>query len=160
MSAVASRELLFLANAGTIHVHPLAVDLLFLTLLAYCAHARFQCLTLLQQPGGTLLCALLRAVLGLDHSVTPGPVHNRRISPGAHELGMRYRFEVSGSNIGPGSAPYERNCLIRLNYKEFIAGQRYSLEVGDVGFRAWAKLYDDQRRMVASGRESGCSSGV
>ncbi|NHN77146.1 hypothetical protein HA520_07540 [Azotobacter chroococcum] len=83
-----------------------------------------------------------------------------QVSPGAHELGMRYRFEVSGSNIGPDSAPYERNCLIRLNYKKFTAGQRYSLEVGDVGFRAWARLYDDQRRMVASGRESGCSSGV
>ena len=83
-----------------------------------------------------------------------------QVSPGSHELGMRYRFEVSGSNIGPGSAPYERNCLIRLTYKEFAAGRRYSLEVGEVGFRPWAKLYDDRRQEVASGRESGCSSGA
>ncbi|WP_349572251.1 hypothetical protein [Azotobacter salinestris] len=83
-----------------------------------------------------------------------------QVSPGTHELGMRYRFEVAGSNIGPNSEPHERNCLIRLNYEAFAPGQRYSLEVGEVGFRAWARLYDDQRRMVASGRESGCSSGV
>jgi len=83
-----------------------------------------------------------------------------QISPGTHELGMRYRFEVAGSNIGPGSAPYERDCLIRLTYKEFAAGQRYSLEVGKVGFRPWARLYDERRQEVASGRESGCSSGA
>jgi len=83
-----------------------------------------------------------------------------QVSPGAHELGLRYRFEVDGSNIGPNSPPYERNCLIRLNYAEFTAGERYSLEVGKVGFRPWARLYDEQRQEVARGRESGCGTGV
>lgn len=79
-----------------------------------------------------------------------------QVSPGAHKLGMRYRFEVDAFNIGPNSEPLERDCLIRLNYAQFTAGQRYSLEVGKVGFRPWARLYDAERRELARGQESGC----
>lgn len=79
-----------------------------------------------------------------------------QVPPGAHRLGMRYRFEVDANNIGPDSDAHERDCLIRLNYGKFAAGQRYSLEVGQVGFRPWAKLYDAERRELARGKESGC----
>lgn len=79
-----------------------------------------------------------------------------QVPPGAHQLSMRYRFEVDTYNIGPDSPPHERDCLIRLDYGKFAAGQRYSLEVGQTGFRPWARLYDAERRVLARGKESGC----
>nr|WP_165840784.1 hypothetical protein [Pseudomonas sp. SDI] len=37
-----------------------------------------------------------------------------------------------------------------------LAGQRYQLEAGSIGFRPWAKLYDEQRKLVGTGLPAGC----
>ncbi|WP_137886101.1 hypothetical protein [Pseudomonas sp. 2FE] len=79
-----------------------------------------------------------------------------QVSPGQHELRVRFQFAVDASNIGPNSPAHQRDCKLELNYPQFAAGQRYRLEAGSIGFRPWAKLYDDRHRLLARARETGC----
>ncbi|MEF9896705.1 MAG: hypothetical protein RR736_18605 [Pseudomonas sp.] len=79
-----------------------------------------------------------------------------QVSPGSHELTVRYLFPVTPSNIGPDSEPLWRDCQLNLKFKDFNAGQRYQLEAGSIGFRPWAKLYDDQRNLLSKGAPAGC----
>ncbi len=79
-----------------------------------------------------------------------------QVSPGRHELEMRLEFEVGGHDIGQGSTSYRRTCLLKLAYGDFTAGARYQLEAGGIGFRPWARLYDERNREVAKARESRC----
>ena len=78
------------------------------------------------------------------------------VSPGSHELTVRYLFPVTPSNIGPVSEPLWRDCQLSVKFKDFNAGQRYQLEAGSIGFRPWAKLYDEQRNLVSKGLPAGC----
>lgn len=77
-----------------------------------------------------------------------------QVEPGAHELGVQYRFGVEATNVG-GDA-LERACRLTLAYDGFKAGQRYRLEAGGIGFRPWARLYDDKHFLLARGVERGC----
>ncbi|MCO6056133.1 hypothetical protein NG726_05560 [Pseudomonas sp. MOB-449] len=79
-----------------------------------------------------------------------------QVPPGRHELEVRLEFEVSGQDIGQGTSSYRRTCLLKLAYGDFAAGERYQLEAGGIGFRPWARLYDQQNREVAKARESRC----
>ncbi|MCY1533957.1 hypothetical protein D9M68_693110 [compost metagenome] len=79
-----------------------------------------------------------------------------QVSPGAHELQAHLHFSVDASNIGANSQPLPRDCQVLLKYADFSAGQRYRLEAGNIGFRAWSKLYDAQNRLLARGREGRC----
>lgn len=79
-----------------------------------------------------------------------------QVSPGNHQLTVRYQFAVAPSNIGPVSEPLWRDCQLNLKFNDFSAGQRYSLQTGSIGFRPWARLYDEQRREVGSGLPAGC----
>lgn len=79
-----------------------------------------------------------------------------QVEPGAHQLGMRYRFEVSPSDIGGDSQPLERTCRLQLDYADFTAGSRYRLDAGRHGFRPWAKLYDEQGQLLGRAEEKGC----
>ena len=63
-----------------------------------------------------------------------------QVPPGSRKLEMRYRFEVNGANVGPGSNPLPRDCKLTLEYDKFTAGARYRLVAGGYGFRPWAKL--------------------
>jgi len=81
-----------------------------------------------------------------------------QVSPGAHQLQARLRFDVAASNIGGDSEPLPRDCQLVLDYAGFNAGQRYRLEAGNIGFRAWSKLYDEQNRVLARGREGRCGA--
>nr|WP_319527085.1 hypothetical protein [Pseudomonas laurentiana] len=78
------------------------------------------------------------------------------VSPGSHELTVRYQFPVAPGNIGPVSEPLWRDCQLNVKYKDFNAGQRYQLEAGSIGLNPWVKLYDDQRRLVGRGSPAGC----
>ncbi|MNC77496.1 hypothetical protein D3C75_1294640 [compost metagenome] len=69
---------------------------------------------------------------------------------------MRYLFPVTPSNIGPVDEPLWRDCQLNVKFKDFSAGQRYQLEAGSIGFRPWAKLYDEQRKVVGKGQPAGC----
>ncbi|UVE17857.1 hypothetical protein NVV93_00195 [Pseudomonas sp. LS44] len=79
-----------------------------------------------------------------------------QVEPGSHELQARLSFAVDGSDVGPGSPALPRNCQVRLKYAEFAAGQRYRLVAGNIGFRPWAKLYDERNQVLAKGREGRC----
>lgn len=79
-----------------------------------------------------------------------------QVTPGRHELEVRLEFEVGGTDIGQSSSGYKRTCLLKLAYGDFAAGERYQLEAGGIGFRPWARLYDEQSREVAKARESRC----
>lgn len=78
------------------------------------------------------------------------------VAPGSHELTVRYQFAVQPTNIGPDAEPLWRDCQLSLTFKDFSAGQRYQLQAGNIGFRPWAKLYDEQRNVVGMGRPAGC----
>ncbi|CAD5106725.1 PA0061/PA0062 family lipoprotein [Zestomonas carbonaria] len=79
-----------------------------------------------------------------------------QVPPGRHALQARLLFAVAGSDIGPDSEAMPRNCQVRLEYADFAAGERYRLVAGNIGFRAWAKLYDAQNQVLAKGREGRC----
>lgn len=78
------------------------------------------------------------------------------VEPGSHELTVRYQFTVAPSNIGPQAAPLSRDCQLNIKYSSFNAGERYQLEAGSLGFTPWAKLYDQQRRLVGRAQPAGC----
>jgi hypothetical protein len=78
------------------------------------------------------------------------------VQPGSHQLTVRYQFPVQATNIGPDAVPLWRDCQLNLKFKDFNAGQRYQLQAGSIGFRPWAKLYDEQRNVVGQGTPAGC----
>ena len=78
------------------------------------------------------------------------------VQPGSHELTVRYQFAVEPGNIGPNAEPLWRDCRLNVKFKDFNAGQRYQLQAGSIGFRPWAKLYDEQRKVVGQGIPAGC----
>ena len=80
------------------------------------------------------------------------------VQPGSHELKVRYQFAVQPTNIGPTSEPLWRDCQLSVKFKEFNAGQRYQLQAGNNGFRPWAKLYDQQQKVIGQGTPAGCQS--
>jgi hypothetical protein len=79
-----------------------------------------------------------------------------QVTPGQHELHMFLQFNVAPTNIGPDSQGLERTCVLKLDYPEFAAGQRYNLVAGSIGFRPWAKLYDQQNQLLARAKEGRC----
>jgi hypothetical protein len=78
------------------------------------------------------------------------------VQPGSHELTVRYQFTVAPDNIGPQAPPLSRDCQLNIKYANFNAGERYQLEAGSLGFTPWAKLYDQQRRLVGRAQPAGC----
>ncbi len=81
-----------------------------------------------------------------------------QVEPGAHQLGMHYRFQVEAANVG-GDA-LERECRLTLDYDRFGAGQRYRLVAGGYGFRPWARLYDEKDFLLARSVERGCGDSL
>ncbi|MBD7976759.1 MULTISPECIES: PA0061/PA0062 family lipoprotein [Pseudomonas] len=81
-----------------------------------------------------------------------------QIEPGAHELAVRYHFEVKPTNIGAVEQPHRRDCRLTLAYNDFAPGQRYRLQAGKHGFRPWIRLYDPYDQLLARGLERGCLS--
>jgi len=78
------------------------------------------------------------------------------VQPGSHELTVRYQFPVAATNIGPDAEPLWRDCQLNLKFKDFNAGERYQLQAGNIGFRPWAKLYDQQRKVIGQATPAGC----
>lgn len=79
-----------------------------------------------------------------------------QVSPGRHELQLRFQHEVSGGGRDPLAEPLQITCILRVRYHGFAAGQRYRLEARPLGMRAAAWLYDSQRRVVAEGEILRC----
>ncbi|UCJ17890.1 hypothetical protein K5Q02_05825 [Pseudomonas sp. MM211] len=82
-----------------------------------------------------------------------------QVTPGAHELDMRFRFEVSSGGGGSiMSEPQELTCDIRIRYDDFKAGQRYRVEARSIVMRGQAILYDAERNVLARGKNLRCGS--
>jgi hypothetical protein len=79
-----------------------------------------------------------------------------QVQPGSHELKVRYQFPVQPSNIGPNAQTLWRDCQMNVKFSDFNAGERYQLQAGNIGFRPWAKLYDQQRKVIGRGTPAGC----
>ena len=78
------------------------------------------------------------------------------VQPGSHELKVRYQSPVQPSNIGPNAETLWRDCQINVKFDDFNAGERYQLQAGNIGFRPWARLYDQQRKVIGKGTPAGC----
>ena len=80
-----------------------------------------------------------------------------QVSPGSHELEVRFDFEViSGGGLGMQAEPQERMCYMIVHYDQFQAGQRYRLEARNLAFTPSARLYNAKREVVAEDRRANC----
>ena len=60
------------------------------------------------------------------------------LTPGSHDVRVRYYFEIPGSAGGTGllgESRWER-CILGVRYDSFTRGERYTFEAAPRGFRA------------------------
>jgi hypothetical protein len=77
-----------------------------------------------------------------------------QVTPGSHELTVRFDFEVPGG--GSDLFDEARNgCAMIIKYDHFEAGQRYLLEARSMAFTP-ARLYNAKREIVAEARQINC----
>ena len=101
-------------------------------------------------PGGKLMMAER-----LDHQrLRDGRFF--QVTPGSHELRVRFDFEVFGGGGSLMTGPVERLCYLTIRYDHFEAGQRYVLEGRSLAFTPSARLYNAKREIVAEDREVNC----
>ena len=79
-----------------------------------------------------------------------------QVSPGSHELMVRFDYEVFIGGMSQFSNPQERLCYITLNYADFQPGQRYRLQARSLGFNAYARLYSAEGKVLAQERQVNC----
>ncbi|MBB3103279.1 hypothetical protein [Azomonas macrocytogenes] len=71
-----------------------------------------------------------------------------QVTPGAHELEVRYDFEVIGGG-GRDTGKYRRSCQLVVHYDAFQAGQRYRIAAYSLGFNPYAFLQDAAHQDLA-----------
>jgi hypothetical protein len=82
-----------------------------------------------------------------------------QLPPGPHQLQLRLQFALPGANgLDHSGAGSLRTCLFNLDYGHFQAGQRYTVNAGQQGYRGWVRLYDAQRQLLAHGRQLRCGA--
>ena len=79
-----------------------------------------------------------------------------QVTPGRHELMVRFDFEIFVGGMGMFSDPQERLCYVTLDYDDFQPGQRYRLQARSLGFNAYTRLYNAAGKMVAEERQVNC----
>lgn len=79
-----------------------------------------------------------------------------QVTPGSHELMVRFDFEVFVGGMGMFSDPQERLCYVTVDYDNFQPGQRYRLQARSLGFNAYARLYNAAGKVVAEERQVNC----
>ena len=79
-----------------------------------------------------------------------------QVTPGSHELKVRFDFEVFGGGGSLMTGPVERLCYLTIRFDHFEAGQRYLLEGRSLAFTPSARLYNAKREIVAEDREYNC----
>lgn len=84
------------------------------------------------------------------------------LDPGAHNLQVRFRYEVPGSASSAGllGEPQFRTCILGLDYADFAAGNAYRLVADRRGIRpaGWLESADNQR--LARARILRCGPGA
>lgn len=80
-----------------------------------------------------------------------------QVSPGSHELMLRFDFEVpTGGSLNGFGQTADRTCFITLQYDHFEAGQRYRLEGRSLAFTPNIRLYNAARQLLAEERSVNC----
>lgn len=79
-----------------------------------------------------------------------------QVTPGGHELMVRFDYEVMVGGRSLFSDPQERLCYITLDYDNFQPGQRYRLQARSLGFNAYARLYNAQGEVLTEERRVNC----
>ena len=79
-----------------------------------------------------------------------------QVTPGSHELRVRFDFEVFGGGGALMTGPVERLCYMYIRYDHFEAGQRYTLEGRSLAFTPSARLYNAKREIVAEDYDYNC----
>ena len=79
-----------------------------------------------------------------------------QLGPGAHELQLRFQFEVPGGGVD--HEPRQTTCLLRVRYADFVAGQRYRIEARPLQYRAQAWLYGEDRQILARAEVLRCGA--
>ena len=79
-----------------------------------------------------------------------------QVTPGSHELMVRFDYEVFIGGMSQFSNPQERLCYLTLNYADFHPGQRYRLQARSLGFNAYARLFNAEGKVVAEERLVNC----
>lgn len=79
-----------------------------------------------------------------------------QVTPGSHEMMVRFDFEVFGGGGGLMTGPIERLCYLTIRFDHFEAGQRYLLEGRSLAFTPSARLYNAKREIVAEDSEVNC----
>lgn len=70
--------------------------------------------------------------------------NNLQITPGAHELLVRYQYD-SRQGSGLFGEPRQVTCQLRVRYAQFAAGQHYRLEARPLALKAQGWLYGADR---------------
>jgi len=79
-----------------------------------------------------------------------------QVTPGSHELVVRFDFETFAGKLGRIIEPRVRLCYLTVRYDHFEAGQRYRLEARSLSFDASARLYNAKGEIVAEDRQVNC----
>ena len=79
-----------------------------------------------------------------------------QVTPGSHELTVRFDFEVPGGGSVLFDGGTERLCYMIIKYDHFDAGQRYLLEARSMAFTPEARLFNAKREIVAEARQINC----
>ena len=79
-----------------------------------------------------------------------------QVTPGSHEISVRFDFEVFGGGGALMTGPAERLCYLYIRYDHFEAGQRYTLEGRSLAFTPSARLYNVKREIVAEDYDYNC----
>lgn len=101
-------------------------------------------------PGGKVLMADR-----LDNQRLPDGRYFQ-VTPGRHELTVRFDFEVMGGGMLMTTEPRERLCYMTVPYEHFEAGQRYRLEARSLAFTPSARLLNARGEIVATERAIHC----
>jgi hypothetical protein len=79
-----------------------------------------------------------------------------QVTPGSHELTVRFDFEVPGGGSDLFDGGSERLCYMIIRYGHFDAGQRYLLEARSMAFTPEARLFNAKREIVAEASQINC----
>ncbi|MGF6205677.1 hypothetical protein [Pseudomonas frederiksbergensis] len=79
-----------------------------------------------------------------------------QVTPGSHELTVRFDFETFAGGLGMLSDPQERLCYMTVPYDHFEAGQHYRLEGRSLSFTPSARLVNAKGQIVATERQINC----
>jgi hypothetical protein len=79
-----------------------------------------------------------------------------QVTPGSHELTVRFDFEVPSGGVDMFGGGRERLCYLIIKYDHFEAGQRYLLQARSMAFTPEARLYNAKREIVAEDSQANC----